>query len=531
VHKLHNLLRVLCVNDTLDPGGDMLDDGATTVPLHVLLTDPTLGLTRIAGPATDPHVLAIGTTELEDPTPYLSPGELFLTAGIALPADPEGIDRYVTRLATARLAAVGFGVQPVHDRVPEQLVAACNRTGIPLLRLPPQTPFVAVGHAFTNAVARKRQQEFAQEARDHAALVGATNSVDPLRAVIQRLARCNGGAVVLLDLEGRELVRAGRRLSASTQRLVQDCAVRAGADQPDGPTDGERRQLSVHVVPVVGPAEGRLVLVLVAGATPTTARRRTVATAAGLLALLVSQRHALAAGVESSNALVRLMTGDAAAAVDPLLRSAVRAPGGHWVVVRGHSVSETGRAGRQHHSASLATLRTAIGTPFLDVVGPRLTALIPCADTAPPAPPADPATLRWILGYSNPVTVMDLANGRAQADQALRTALANGRPAWVNDAAAATLGGLIPAADAEAFARALFAPLATTTANATRTLLTTLRTWLSCHGSQDRTASTLEIHRNTVRHRLTQVATILNVDLEDPDVRMTLWFALRHLPD
>jgi DNA-binding PucR family transcriptional regulator len=62
-------------------------------------------------------------------------------------------------------------------------------------------------------------------------------------------------------------------------------------------------------------------------------------------------------------------------------------------------------------------------------------------------------------------------------------------------------------------------------------LLTTLHTWLSCHGSQDRTASTLEIHRNTVRHRLAQVAAILNVDLEDPDVRMTLWFRLRHHAD
>ena len=52
----------------------MLDDGATTVPLHVLLADPALGLNRIAGPATDPQVSAIGTTELEDPSPYLSPG-------------------------------------------------------------------------------------------------------------------------------------------------------------------------------------------------------------------------------------------------------------------------------------------------------------------------------------------------------------------------------------------------------------------------------------------------------------------------
>jgi DNA-binding PucR family transcriptional regulator len=58
-----------------------------------------------------------------------------------------------------------------------------------------------------------------------------------------------------------------------------------------------------------------------------------------------------------------------------------------------------------------------------------------------------------------------------------------------------------------------------------------LRTWLTLHGSWDRTAAALHVHRNTVRHRLARVGELLDVDLQDPGVRMELWFALHWLPD
>ncbi|MFD9645442.1 helix-turn-helix domain-containing protein, partial [Streptomyces sp. NPDC059082] len=69
-------------------------------------------------------------------------------------------------------------------------------------------------------------------------------------------------------------------------------------------------------------------------------------------------------------------------------------------------------------------------------------------------------------------------------------------------------------------ARALLGPL-------TEPLAETLRVWLSLHGSWDRTAVALDIHRNTVRQRITRCAALLDRDLDDPDVRMELWFALR----
>ncbi|NKQ24445.1 helix-turn-helix domain-containing protein, partial [Streptomyces galbus] len=86
----------------------------------------------------------------------------------------------------------------------------------------------------------------------------------------------------------------------------------------------------------------------------------------------------------------------------------------------------------------------------------------------------------------------------------------------------AALADLVAPDEAAAHARALLAPIAATPA-----LPETLRTWLSLHGSWDRTAVALSVHRNTVRQRIARCAALLGADLEDPDVRMDLWFALR----
>jgi DNA-binding PucR family transcriptional regulator len=94
----------------------------------------------------------------------------------------------------------------------------------------------------------------------------------------------------------------------------------------------------------------------------------------------------------------------------------------------------------------------------------------------------------------------------------------------VRHAARPALAGLVPDAEAEAYARALLAPVAAVPA-----LTETLRVWLSLHGSWDRTAVALSVHRNTVRQRIARCAVLLGADLDDADVRMELWFALRRL--
>ncbi|MBT2902131.1 helix-turn-helix domain-containing protein, partial [Streptomyces sp. McG3] len=125
----------------------------------------------------------------------------------------------------------------------------------------------------------------------------------------------------------------------------------------------------------------------------------------------------------------------------------------------------------------------------------------------------------WTLGASaaTPVTALDAAD--ALAARALAHARATRAPLTV-DAPTSSLAALVPPEQAAAHARALLAPL-------TAPLADTLRCWLSLHGSWDRTAVALGVHRNTVRQRIGRCGELLGADLDDMDVRAELWFALR----
>ena len=58
-------------------------------------------------------------------------------------------------------------------------------------------------------------------------------------------------------------------------------------------------------------------------------------------------------------------------------------------------------------------------------------------------------------------------------------------------------------------------------------LVASLRAWLSHHGQWDAAAADLGVHRHTLRYRMRRVEEILGRSLDDPDVRMELWLALK----
>lgn len=58
-------------------------------------------------------------------------------------------------------------------------------------------------------------------------------------------------------------------------------------------------------------------------------------------------------------------------------------------------------------------------------------------------------------------------------------------------------------------------------------LVASLQAWLSRHGQWDAAAADLGVHRHTLRYRMRRVEEILGRSLDDPDVRMELWLALK----
>ncbi len=513
------------------------------IPLAELLAREELGLRRIAGPA-DADLLWVHTSEMADPYPYLLGGELLLSAGVLL-ADP---DHYVGRLVEAGAAALGFGVRPVHETVPAALIEACDRQGLPLLEVPPETPFTSIARAVWRLMAEARHRELRRVTRAQQALATAAARPDPVPAVLQQLATQLGGRAVLLTARGQEVHAAGRRPDPEAAGALTRLARVVARERPGSPSSATDTQGGTHLSAyALGGGEG-LVLALA------TRRREsgdhTVAGIAVVLLSLLAAPHQGADAAGRSAALVRMLLGASPAEVAPLLGST-----GPWTVIHARRTD-----GAPADALTAGALGASLGTALVDaergageavrvLLGPGpepdriaarpgetapepdLIATRPGETAADPARPtaqpgeraADPARLTprpgWTLGASAPTPVTALAAADALAARALAHARATRAPLTV-DAPTGGLAALVPPEQAAAHARALLAPL-------TAPLADTLRSWLSLHGSWDRTAVALGVHRNTVRQRIERCAALLGADLDDMDVRAELWFALR----
>ena len=121
------------------------------LPLRDLLRD--LDVRVVAGEAgLDRAVRWVHISELADPTPWLSGGELLLTTGLQLGDDAQQRD-YVARLVERGLTGLGFGAGFSHDaRAAARCAAAAEAHGFPLFEVPYELPFIAVTEkAFTPA--------------------------------------------------------------------------------------------------------------------------------------------------------------------------------------------------------------------------------------------------------------------------------------------------------------------------------------------------------------------------------------------
>jgi purine catabolism regulator len=83
---------------------------AVTVSLEWLLAQHDLGLRLVAGVPAREQLTWVHASDLVDPTPWLTGGELVLTIGIGLPRAVGEQRAYVGRLADAGVAGLGFGV-------------------------------------------------------------------------------------------------------------------------------------------------------------------------------------------------------------------------------------------------------------------------------------------------------------------------------------------------------------------------------------------------------------------------------------
>ena len=201
-----------------------------------LLDVPGLGLSLLTGVSgLDQTIRHLYTTDLPDPSRYLTPGDLVLT-GLIWCREPGDADRFVSALVKAGVAAVGAG--EALGQVPAEVIQACGRHSITLLAVPAETSFAAVTEEVGRRLSGDRATAMTRVLGRRRLLLSAVAEGAGLDAMFRLMSRELGVECWLLTGLGRVVGGTGALLSGPLARS-------AGMRVPQGgpaarPHRGER---------------------------------------------------------------------------------------------------------------------------------------------------------------------------------------------------------------------------------------------------------------------------------------------------
>ena len=478
--------------------------------------------------ALDRPVRWVHSSDLADPTPFLSEGLALLTTGTQFRQsgeDDETFREYVARLADRGVCGLGFGTEVVRDGIPPGLASACREHRMPLFEVPYRTPFIAVARANAEAIAVENYARRTWALAAQRAISLAALRPDGLGATLAELARQLDAWVGLYDAAGT-LTREHPHGA-----LGEPVAGRLGEEVATVLRRGARAASSLRLddtpftLQTLGRG-GRLRGVIAIATGDLDQEGRSVVTAviamAGL-ALEQNQGLSRARGLLRSGLLQSLHSGDPA-----LARRIAREQWGGLPSAPIVVAAATDTAARSDAAAEWLELRATEtrGSVFFGRDDDRLVLVVPASDRH--TVPGFAAQFEVRVGVSRPVSYADFADAHAQALTALRRGTAQ-----VTHVADLVTSGMLSALDAEAaraLASARLAPLRAHDAAHGTDLEATLRAWLEHDARGDAAASALGIHRHTVRARVEQAARLLGEARSSVAARADLWMALRAAP-
>ncbi|MET8451295.1 PucR family transcriptional regulator ligand-binding domain-containing protein [Streptomyces sp. NPDC005209] len=183
--------------------------------LRALLDTDALGLRLLGGEdELDRTVRGVMTTDLRDPSRYLSGGELVLT-GLAWRRDAADSEPFVRILVQAGVAALAAGEAEL-GAVPEDLMLACARHRLPLFAVHESVAFATITEHVVRQVSGERAGDLAAVVDRHRRMMTSGPA--------------GGGPDVVLDLLGSDLDLRAWVLSPAG-RLIAGSKL-AGPDLP-----------------------------------------------------------------------------------------------------------------------------------------------------------------------------------------------------------------------------------------------------------------------------------------------------------
>jgi purine catabolism regulator len=481
--------------------------------LEDLLARTDLGLVSLVAGSAGAGLRAVkGAHAIESPNPsrWVPADWVVLTTGMRLRDDPAARRGLVAELAERQVTALGLGVGMVFEEVPEEIVDEARLRGLPLFTVPVDIAFRDIIRAVDATILAGDLETYRRSTTITDALVQRLGGPDPESAIVKTLARMLGCGASLHDVDGNAEARSAshdeavRRWRQFGRRPLGGPPVEVGADG-----------LFVSAITAAGRTEAWLLVDVGRRSAAVPLIIRAVTTAARILQGLRTVR-AQESATRRARRAEALRT-----ALDP--------------------------------QATHATLAAALSEGLdLSVPGVVVVMLDPGADDEQRLAEAltrerlrhlvtrhDGALVAWVTGPFDPGIMPSgtkaIGLGRATeghqgllaAHQHARLAAAHAAHAGLRLASYADLPRLerlIATAGRDAVRETVgdvLDPLADKPH-----LLQTVTTWLSSSLSVRATAAALDLHENSVRHRLNRAASVLDRNLDDPSLIAELHLAI-----
>src|SRR5918999_4007597 len=509
--------------------------------LRDLLAHPALGLRLLhagsAPDAIDRPVRWVYTTDLIDPARYLSGGELVIS-GLVWRRKPADSERFVAAVAGADAVALAAGEAVFHG-IPDDLVEACRRHGLPLLAVPEEVSFAAVTELVVGALTAARGDRLAHTLGRQRQLLSAVAGGLGLDELAAEVSAATGVVIRVLTATGRAVAPGPTPLSGDELDAVVTTFLTA--ERLPAVVPGIERS----VFPVGPASEQRVTSWFVAADGDCTTWDAEIGDTVGELVAITaldrarrSERLRLAREI-TEDAIALIASGSANRPETAVrLRQAGLDPEGSLVV----AVAGFADADRVDTARSvLVDAASHAGPPAVGVHDGLAVALLPAG---PPDAPTDAvigAALRLLdpglaldrltVGVSRPATIDALSGALQEARHARELAARRPGPVHVVTGAEVTshvaLLAAVPDEVRRAFAARVLEPVLDYDARTGAGLRETLEAFLECSGSWSRAAQRLHLHVNTVRYRIGRVEELTGRNLAELADRVDVYLALR----
>jgi len=190
------------------------------------LLDPPCALVPLTDQAAlERELRGVVTTDLPDPSKYLHGGELVVT-GLIWRKESGDAERFVAATAQAGVSALAAGTAD-DDDLPADLLDACRKHRLPLLRVPADLAFATLTEHVVRRISGQRASDLGSLLERHRRLVTAPDPAQALGAILELISADLGMPCRVLDARGETVADGGEPLAEAERRAIARAALSA----------------------------------------------------------------------------------------------------------------------------------------------------------------------------------------------------------------------------------------------------------------------------------------------------------------